>query len=91
MAWNWYRAMEKVLNPDGAAWPADGNPYRATAGEHCIARSTLGIATQGCHTWYQRAYAVWQLPVRSKQLYKVKVGKKTVTRVRVVTRWITAS
>jgi lysophospholipase L1-like esterase len=91
MAWNWYVAMAKVLNPGGAAWPALGNPYRASSAVRCIERSTLGIAAQGCHTWYHRAYAFWQLPVRSKRLYRVKVGKKTVTQVRVVTRWITAS
>jgi lysophospholipase L1-like esterase len=90
MAWNWYRALGRVLNPDGAAWPEFGDPYRAPSGQRCIERSTLGIVTQGCHTWYQRGYAVWQMPVRTKHRYRVKVGKKTVTRIRVVTRWVTA-
>jgi lysophospholipase L1-like esterase len=89
MAWNWYRALQRALDT-GAGWPASGDPYRAANGSRCIERSTLGIATRGCHTWYQRRNAVWQMPVRSRQAYRVKVGGKTVTRIRVVTRWITA-
>jgi hypothetical protein len=89
MAWNWYRAMQPVLNPDGPAWPADGDPYRARYGYRCVQRSWLGTAAQGCHLWYQRGHQ-WQLPVTTKVRYRVSAKGKTVTRVRAVTHWLTA-
>lgn len=90
MAWNWYRALEPVLNNGDLPWTAFGDPYRAPYGDRCIERSTLGFAVQGCHRWYQHG-RVWQLPVPAKQRYKVKVKGRTQVRVRVVTRWISAS
>ena len=90
MAWNWYRAMERALTSGGGdPWPAADNPYRAAFGSRCIQRSTLGRVVQGCHTWYHRDH-VWQLPVRTKVRYRAKIDGKIVTRVRIVTRWVTA-
>jgi lysophospholipase L1-like esterase len=90
MAWNWYVALESVLG-GSAAWPGDNDPYRARFGYHCIQRSTLGRAAQGCHTWYRQAGLGWRLPVPTKQRYRVKVAGKVLSRVRTVTRWIAAS
>jgi lysophospholipase L1-like esterase len=89
MAWNWYRALQPVLG-NGTAWPASGDPYRAQFGTRCIQKSTLGRATEGCHTWYRRTPSMWQLPVQQKRLYQTKIKGKTITRVRLVTRYITA-
>jgi hypothetical protein len=91
MAWNWYSALSTVLDNGGGAWPSAGNPYRAAYGYRCLQRSTLGRAAQGCHTWYQRRPGLWQLPFAQKVRYRVKVGGKVVTRVRIVTRWLTAA
>jgi lysophospholipase L1-like esterase len=90
MAWNWYRALEPVLNPDGPAWPAADDPYRAATGYHCVQRSSLGADVQGCHLWYQRDHK-WRLPVTTKVRYRARANGKSVTRVRTVTRWVTAS
>ncbi|MCU7728659.1 SGNH/GDSL hydrolase family protein [Actinoplanes sp. KI2] len=87
IAWNWYRALEPVLNPDGPAWPTAGDPYRAAAGNHCVQRSWQGRAAEGCHVWYQRDHK-WQLPVTTKVRYRIKAKGRTVTRVRTVTRWL---
>lgn len=90
MAWNWYRALEPVLNPGGPAWPAADNPYRAALGYHCVQRSSLGADAQGCHVWYQRDHQ-WRLPVTTKVRYRAKAANgKTVDRVRTVTRWVIA-
>jgi hypothetical protein len=69
IAWNWYRAMEPVLNRDQAAWPRTPDPYRAATSYRCIQHSTLDPAVRGCHVWHRRRQAnavthrVWQLPV----------------------------
>lgn len=89
MAWNWYRALRPVLG-EGRAWPESEDPYRARYGTRCIQTSTLGRAVQGCHTWVRATVTAWRLPVRSKRLYRVKIKGRTVTRVRVMTRFITA-
>jgi lysophospholipase L1-like esterase len=97
MAWNWFRAMEPVLDP-GGTWPATGDPYALTVAERCIGQSSGDIATYGlgCHTWYRRpkttgsSVKTWQLPVRSTKYVKVakKPGGKPAT-VKVTTvRWI---
>jgi lysophospholipase L1-like esterase len=87
MAWSWYQALEPALNPDGPAWPAAGDPYRAAHGYHCVQRSSLGTDAEGCHVWYQRNHK-WQLPVTTKVRYRVKAKGRTVTRVRAVTHWV---
>ncbi len=96
MAWNWYRAMEPVLNGSGEPWPHNADPYRADVSYRCLDRSTLDPAARGCHVWYHRIPSgavtsrVWQLPVRTKVKYRVKVDGKIVIRVKIVTRWVTA-
>jgi lysophospholipase L1-like esterase len=88
MAWNWYRAMGPVLNPDGPPWPATANPYRAATSYRCVDASTLDPAAAGCHVWYHRRLSrtasrrVWQLPVREW----VRENGKPVAHV----RWVTA-
>jgi hypothetical protein len=94
MAWNWYRAMEPVLNGDDRAWPATANPYRAQSSLRCVDHSILDPAVVGCHWWYNRPAQggrVWQLPVHERVRYKVRVHGQIVTRVKVVTRWVTAA
>ena len=97
MAWNWYRAMEPVLNHTGSAWPANWNPNQASFSYRCIRISTLAAQVRGCHTWQHRtapgavSTRVWQLPVRVKVTYRVKVDGKIVTRSRLVPRWISGS
>jgi len=89
MAWNWYRALEPVLNPGGPAWPAADDPYQAAYGYRCVQRSSLGTDAQGCHVWYQRDHR-WRLPVTTTVRYRAKAKGRTVTRVRTVTRWVVA-
>jgi lysophospholipase L1-like esterase len=94
MAWNWYRALEPVLNA-GAAWPSDGNPNTADVSYRCIRITTLAAQARGCHRWYHRlaqgavSTRVWQLPVRVRETFPVRVDGETVIRNRWVTRWIT--
>jgi len=83
MAWTWYRALEPQLNPDGPAWPAADDPYRAASGYRCVQRSSLGADAQGCHVWYQRDHR-WRLPVTATVRYHAKTKGRTVTRVRTV-------
>jgi lysophospholipase L1-like esterase len=90
MAWNWYRALEPALNPDGPAWPAADDPYRAATGYRCVQRSWLGTQAEGCHVWYQRNHK-WQLPVTTRVSYRTKQKGRTVTRVRAVTHWVVAA
>lgn len=93
MAWNWYRAMEPVLNGDGPGWPATADPYRAASSYRCVNHSILDPAAVGCHYWYNRpAFGgrAWQLPVRERVRYQVRVHGQIVTRVKIVTRWVTA-
>jgi lysophospholipase L1-like esterase len=88
IAWNWYRALEPVLNTGDRAWPATGDPATAAISYRCIAHSTLDPAVRGCHEWHLRrppgavTSRVWQLPVQEKVRYSGEV--------RVVTRWVTA-
>jgi lysophospholipase L1-like esterase len=93
MSYNWYRALSATLNTTGTAWPADRNPFRATAAVRCIDQSDRWFAryATGCHTWYRRAAGVWQLPVRTVVKYKVTKAGKTVVRARATVRWITGS
>ena len=72
MAWTWYRALEPVLNPTGAAWPQDGNPNRVALAYRCVGPDfTLPASAKGCRLWYHRRPAgavtsmVWQIPVRA--------------------------
>ncbi|MEV4351271.1 GDSL-type esterase/lipase family protein [Actinoplanes sp. NPDC049596] len=99
MTWNWYRAMERVLRPAGAApWPAGKNPYTATVTYRCIKKSVAPFARYalGCHTWskrpvtvYGRTVSMWRTPAQVKTTKRIKVHGRVVTRETVVTKWIT--
>jgi lysophospholipase L1-like esterase len=93
MAWNWYRALEPVLNTSGVPWPSTGDPSAVTSAVRCIAQSSGQIAAHGlgCHTWYLRGHT-WRLPVQITKIVKdkVRVKGKIISRpkrVRVTT-WI---
>jgi lysophospholipase L1-like esterase len=96
MAWNWYRALEPVLDSSGEPWPRTADPYRAAVSYRCLDDSELDPAAHGCHVWYHRTAPgavtsrVWQLPVRTRVKYRVKIDGKIVTRTKIVTRWVIA-
>ncbi|GAA2637297.1 SGNH/GDSL hydrolase family protein [Paractinoplanes durhamensis] len=87
MAWNYYRAMEPVLNRSRSAWPMPRDPYRSPEAVHCINRTSLDPATRGCRTWYQRTPGVWQTPVTATR--KIRIDGRIVERTE--QRWITAA
>ncbi|GIE95013.1 SGNH/GDSL hydrolase family protein [Paractinoplanes rishiriensis] len=91
MAWNWYRAMEPVLNVDGTEWPQVANPDEAATSFRCIEYSTLHPAVRGCRYWYLRGpNRTWQLPVTQRVHYQEIVDGEVVDRVKLVTRWVSA-
>ena len=97
MAWNWYRALEPMLNTSDRAWPATDNPYLPAVAERCIHFSSGDIAKYalGCHTWYLRPTAahsmarVWQTPVKITTKVTVRVPVKVRKRVKLNGTWVT--
>jgi lysophospholipase L1-like esterase len=88
MAWNWYRALEPVLNDTGMPWPADGNPITADDSVRCLgATVTLPAYAKGCHRWFHRkargavTARVWQLPVRHVVTNRAGTQTKTHTTI----------
>jgi lysophospholipase L1-like esterase len=93
ISWNWYRAMQPVLSR-GESWPTMNDPYRAGESYRCLAYTVLDPAAVGCHYWYNRPALggrAWMLPVRERVAYQVKVNGHIETRVKFVTRWVTAA
>nr|WP_296065935.1 SGNH/GDSL hydrolase family protein [uncultured Actinoplanes sp.] len=66
MSWNWYRALQPILNHSRRAWPAGTDPNRARSFYFCLGdKLSLPPYAVGCHRWYRHSTArVWQLPIR---------------------------
>jgi lysophospholipase L1-like esterase len=99
MSYNWYNALESVLGPEAARWPAGDNPYAATKAYLCVAINPAVYASASdCRWWYLRTQArVWQTVRTGTQSYRAVVRgyyRTTVVagkavRTRVPTHWAT--
>jgi hypothetical protein len=92
MSYQWYRALQPVLNRTGRAWPAGENPFAVTRKFLRIQsrdgsfegrwwyRRTVAVTTSGV----RRAVPVWQTLRAVPQAYRVRVPARNVERVRTV-------
>ena len=99
MAWNWYRAMAPVFRTSGFT---GSNPYAKQATFRCLAAKVVTGGEEQhrteCRTWRLRTVTAeingvhrrirsWQTLRTVKQTYRVRVGGRTQTRTRLVTKW----
>ena len=93
MAFNWYRALEKIYNTSGVPWPVGVNPYLATAAYRCKLIKTKLICNwthkrKVTEKYRVRVPAHDEFAPRGGTWVKIRIPATVVSRTRSVLKWV---